>query len=338
MADNDFDFRDWAKESKLASETQKALRSQGLYELEVLLLVKPGDIRRAGISLGQEVLVRRALGILGNTHFIQLPAKPASSPPSVTEENTPEQTLDPKEAQSEVDVLLSAGKTLDELLNGCTLPTVNDAVHVAAQAPSMAYDPRILLTVRSTGKKAEKIANFLPEKVKDRLQRKRRDRMVLSTSEDGRISLKQNEEDLSGITIAEWGSANMKLMNYLMSTGDLSRDKVEFYLAYTMQVFEMVDVYDWSSILQFDQRYRELQAAHGFPWGDMRMALQMQLLAPRKTIYHGHHQQSTRPSATAEECKLWLNSGGKFCAFGSKCKYVHKRFPDATEKDPKNGQ
>ena len=52
----------------------------------------------------------------------------------------------------------------------------------------------------------------------------------------------------------------MKLMNFLMSTGDLSRDKVEFYLAYTMQIFEMADVYEWSSILQFDQRYRELQA------------------------------------------------------------------------------
>jgi len=56
MADNDFDFRDWAKESKLASETQKALRSEGLYELEVLLLVKPGDIRRAGISWARKYL------------------------------------------------------------------------------------------------------------------------------------------------------------------------------------------------------------------------------------------------------------------------------------------
>ena len=132
--------------------------------------------------------------------------------------------------------------------------------------------------------------------------------------QQGRISLKQSEEDLSGITIAEWGAANMKLMNFLMSTGDLSRDKVEFYLAYTMKIFEMADVYEWSSILQFDQRYRELQAAHGFPWGDMRMALQMQLLTPRKTHHYVHQQQQrARPSATTEECKLWLNSGGKFC-------------------------
>ena len=72
--------------------------------------------------------------------------------------------------------------------------------------------------------------------------------MILSLGEDGRISLKQSEEDLSGITIAEWGAANMKLMNYLMSTGDLSRDKVEFYCAYTMQIFEMSDVYECSSI------------------------------------------------------------------------------------------
>ena len=52
MADEDFDFRDWAKESKFGSDTQKALKSQGLCDLEVLLLAKPGDIGRTGISVG----------------------------------------------------------------------------------------------------------------------------------------------------------------------------------------------------------------------------------------------------------------------------------------------
>ena len=113
--------------------------------------------------------MRKALGTLDNTHFMESegPAKPASSPASVTEESAPELSLDTQEGQSGSDVLLSAGKTLDALLNGGALPTLQEEV---APAPAMAYDPRILLTARSTGKKAAKIVNFLPEKVKEQLQ------------------------------------------------------------------------------------------------------------------------------------------------------------------------
>ena len=71
-----------------------------------------GDIRRTGISVGQEVLVRKALGTLVNTHFMESegPAKQASSPASVTEESAPEQSLDTQEGQSGSVVLLSAAQ------------------------------------------------------------------------------------------------------------------------------------------------------------------------------------------------------------------------------------
>ena len=60
--------------------------------------------------------------------------------------------------------------------------------------------------------------------------------MILSLGEDGRISLKQSEEDLSGITIAEWGAANMKLMNYLMLTGDHRWDKDGIKWNFTLHI------------------------------------------------------------------------------------------------------
>ena len=66
--------------------------------------------------MGQEVLVRKALGTLGNTHFMESegPAKPASSPASMTEECAPEQSLDTQEGQSGSDVLLSAGQDIPQ--------------------------------------------------------------------------------------------------------------------------------------------------------------------------------------------------------------------------------
>ena len=40
-----------------------------------------------------------------------------------------------------------------------------------------------------------------------------------------------------------------------------------YYLAYTAMIADLASRYEWSSILEFDRKYRELQAEHGFLWG-----------------------------------------------------------------------
>ena len=75
------------------------------------------------------------------------------------------------------------------------------------------YDPHILLSAKATKKKAEKIISFLPERVKDRIQRARKDRMILTQGEDGAISVKSNDKETYCISMSEWGAANMRLMN-----------------------------------------------------------------------------------------------------------------------------
>ena len=131
--------------------------------------------------------------------------------------------------------------------------------------------------------------------------------MVFTQADDGSIAVKNNEGEPYHITIAEWGAANMRLMNHLLQTGDLPRDQVEYYLAYTMQIFKLSDTYDWASVMMFDNRCRELQAEHGFVWGDMRLAFQMQVLTPR--IYSNARPCNNRQLKTEEDCKKWLASG-----------------------------
>jgi len=158
--------------------------------------------------------------------------------------------------------------------------------------------------------------------------------MILTQQEDGTIAVKNNEQETFSISMAEWGAANMRLMSYLLEVGDLHRDQVEYYLAYTMQVFELADVYDWSSVLLFYTQYRELQAEHGFVWGDMRLSMQMQLLVPKQANY-GKPRPNKHPAKSDEECKKWLATGGH-CPFGTRCKYVHRKLDNAGAAASKN--
>ena len=355
-----FNFDDWANASQLNRDTVKALRTHKMTDYICLTNIKSGEIKRAGLALGQEIYFRMALATLGNPNFkedvpVSVPAAPtvaASSmdqskdqetDPDLDQERGQEPNKEPDQEQEE-NILLAAGAQLDALFKNS--PDVTRALSAPAQpevtsllsapaklAPlSAAYDPRILLSAKATKKKAEKITSFLPERVKDRIQRARKDRMILTQGEDGSISVKANDKESYYISMSEWGAANMRLMNYLLQNGDLPRDHVEYYLAYTMQVFELADNFEWASVLQFDSRYRDLQAEHGFPWGDMRLSQQMQVLRP-KTLHSVRPRPVTgKPPKIEEDCKKWLATNGK-CPFGTSCKFIHKKLDPPAKND-----
>ena len=328
VASEDFNFDQWVEESHINRESAKALRTHKMTDFDCLTNIKSGEVKRAGLALGQEVFLRMALAKLGNPNFVEeevsrsTPATPVRTPVRTT---LPAQDINQSLAQ---DPLLSAGAQLDELFKDS--PDVTRALSaVATPAPlPSAYDPRILLSARATTKKAEKIISFLPEKAKDRIQRSRKDRMILTQGEDGSISVKSNDKESFYISLSEWGAANMRLMNHLLQNGDLPRDHVEYYLAYTMQVFELADIYEWASVLQFDGRYRELQAEHGFVLGDMRLYQQMQVLTPKNAYNARPRHNGMKQPKIDEDCKKWLATNGK-CPFGTNCRFVHRSLTSA---------
>ena len=204
-------------------------------------------------------------------------------------------------------------------------------------------DPRVLLTVRATGKKAERIVDYLPLRVRERIQRRKRERLVLSQAEDGTITFRPGEDECYGLSMQEWGAANMRLLSQLLRKGDLPLTDVELYLAYTMIVFELADRYEWSSIMDYDVKYREMQAQHQFKWGDMSAFNQPHILVPKRPQLHAAasgysgHNAAKKPAATRQEdCKKWLISGGTYCPFRKKCKYSHPKVPTATDTAAKN--
>ncbi len=50
---------------------------------------------------------------------------------------------------------------------------------------------------------------------------------------------------------------------------------VEYYLAYTAIMFEFAQKYDWASMMDFDIKYREQQAAHVFQWGAINPLMEL---------------------------------------------------------------
>ena len=91
----------------------------------------------------------------------------------------------------------------------------------------------------------------------------------------------------------------------------------------------MAALYEWSSIMAFDTRYRELQAEHDFAWGDLRMATNSTLLVPKRPSQVSASRLQASTSKT-EECKRWLASGSKFCPFGANCRYLHRPQDNST--------
>ena len=60
---------------------------------------------------------------------------------------------------------------------------------------------------------------------------------VLSKSEDDSLVLKQGEDHpYIGITISTLSGVNCRLMAFLLRTGELPSNMIEYYLAYTTEI------------------------------------------------------------------------------------------------------
>jgi hypothetical protein len=226
-------------------------------------------------------------------------------------------------------------------------------------------DPRTLLTIKATKKKVHHIKDFVTDQVKSRITKKRRGDLQWTQAGDGTVSLQPIEEDQVYFTQAEWGAANMRILNHLLQEGEIDRQDIEFYLTYTTMIHELASKWDWQSILAYDARYREQQAEHEFMWGFEPPHSDNLLLAPRqkeqpptwkgrynknnnhhnggnqggggqanhKKRYRGTGPSNKQPDAKpaqepaqANDDELCIRFLTKGkCEFGEKCKYKHNK-------------
>ena len=140
-----------------------------------------------------------------------------------------------------------AGKTFDNLFTKTVIEdkTSTPAHPLAEQcivnSPSIICDPsdpRTVLTVKSTSKKAIHITQFLSERTKKRCQSRKKGFVIATSVNDENLVLKQEDEHpYSGITMDEWSAANCRLMSYLIHSGELLSSNVDYYLAYSTHIY-----------------------------------------------------------------------------------------------------
>ena len=320
MATSDFNFEEWAEASGLSRKTVKYLRTEELELTRALTMIDERDMISILVSmplpLGQKKMLKTAIAELrsGNNkdtdpecHTVE---EEPQAPSQVTQEGQGQINLTAIRG-NDADLLATAGKTFDELL------CIDQDKQVVTDNHSQ-FDPRAILTIKASKSKALHITDFLTEKTKKRRQARKKD-LVLSMGGQNvdRVILKADDDHpYSGIFMSEWGAANCRLMNALLGKGILARDNVEYYLAYTARVFEFGQRYEWENVMDYDNRYRELQAEHGFHWGVVTPDMELCLLTqPRQGGQPGFQRRIRPEDATSnytahpqqgqqQDCKL----------------------------------
>ena len=351
-ADVPFDLDAWAIQHKLSRKTTGALRKDECDQVDSLKLLTSSDINRLDVAVGQIRLLRLALRALGNPIKLDDLAK-------APEEQGDQDAEDPGGEDDEAElgdngrVLEEAGDQLANLLRQQDdpeslmeqLPTVPvpkpSGARVGRRATTYAqYDPLMHLTVKSGKKKALQIEQFLPDPVRTRVNRRKRDQLTFTTTAQGGLTLKKDDSGSVYVTVAEWNGANMRLCSHMLNNGLIKECELIYYMAYTAMIADLAGRYEWASILEYDVRYRELQAEHGFLWGTPHPHTEMHMLIPRKSdpqskpkapaaSAHGHDKPRQKVDVP---CRKWLAK--RECDFGEHCIYRHDKVGASATKAP----
>ena len=81
---------------------------------------------------------------------------------------------------------------------------------------------------------------------------------------------------LDKVSVSQWVEANTLIMNQLCCQGVSGQS----YMGYTVMISQLMQKYDWLSVLLFDREYRKMQANLGFEWGTDQSHLRDVLLLP----------------------------------------------------------
>ena len=347
MADDDanFVFTEWVDACNLSKKTVQTLRKEECMNKATLKLLTSRDVNKMDLAVGQARLLRVALQGVGNTISVDdEPQTKTTSGGGGTSNDPDDPNVILEEAGGELERILQAGGAGSAEAAEAQFPLEVGTQRGGHGRGDGYCDPLMILTVKSSAKKAHQILNYLPETTKARINRRKREQFSLATTSDGAITLKTEEQGTYYISFDEWSGANMRLGAELLKQGELKLGEIVYYMAYTAMISDLAARYEWMSILEFDKRYRELQAAHGFPWGTDHPHTERHVLIPRRPAppnkpkvggwskKGGHGEDATQEKPL---CRDYLSRNG--CNYGPNCRFRHVRPATATgagDKDP----
>lgn len=376
--DSNPEVESWGRESGIDAAHIKTLLKDGFTTMRAIKLLQAEDLHHS-VPRGQQRLILQAVQDL---------QQPGTSSPTITSPSpaTNEVTIggtttEGNQNQADQSDRPAAGGTTAGGQAGNQASTHQDLYRAGiqswlssinsgnpsrdqtcqqGQSPAAAYpgafqqswaDPQIYLQMAANqqagaGKKALEIIDFL-----DCAGGMTEEIITSSVTGDFIMRSGPRKPALETISLPQWSVANLAIMSTLVHGGSLDKGGMLDYLSYTTKVYQLLKVYEQSSVFLYDRQYRRHQASYGFRWGTDISHLQSVHLKPRNM--GGNNKPGNKPIQKAEKEKV---TGGKLnlprashtasgqeicrnyntangCSRGEQCIFVHVcSYPGCSEK------
>ena len=215
QTDADFDFNIWTATNKLSRKTCIQLRKDEFTNLESLLCLTDADMGCMGLPYGQFKLLIKAVKSLRPSDDDGSNTSPTRQDPPQEPQPSPEVDITIEDIRKQAKELDMSGKYQDNLpdtlasVHGVDIPISSNAAHPTTAAQKLSpHDPRSILTLRSTSKKAMNFSQFLTETAKLRLKKKTQD-FVLTESNTGNGETPSMVIQQTSLNIRTWASVLM---------------------------------------------------------------------------------------------------------------------------------
>ena len=137
---------------------------------------------------------------------------------------------------------------------------------------------------------------------------------------------------VENVSPTQWIVANSNILGEILSSECRGMDSghmamfVADYSSYSAKIGELGCRFTWSSVMLYDDEYRELQAVHGFRWGSDAGHLTTVILRERevkKTGSNNSHSQSRISKSSGEDRTCGFYNSGGHCKFEPNCRFAH---------------
>ena len=279
----------------IMAQNVNRLSSNGFIKKKILKLMSEQDIIESGITpLGQRKLLWEIVQSISTSTSTVTPSPPvAATSQPVTTDSTCRQLEDL--FRSLPSALNSGPQQQQQPLNTAgEVATINPFYHLIP--PSKTKYHQIIKFLSVSDQENEE------EEVWGDGQRK----LIIKT---GTKAMK-----LQHVNLMQWCGANVRILMELLREGSLTPYSIPDYLAYTAKISDLAAVYQWSSVLQYDDLYRKMQAENGFRWGSESQHVDRLCLRFKEKKQPPKEQKSTR---------LCINFQYNQCKRGELCPFRH---------------
>ena len=308
----DFKFTEWLKASGLNDKTKSVLEAQDLADYLPILALTESDLCDLELTVGQRGLLRAAM------HSLR-----TSSTAPVADDSSAPVTLKTLAKDKELNALLKdMGDThLSDLLASAG----GDAGGEVAGASAT-----LLAKTKGEGRPLL-IPDFVsqPKGVYEGDS----DEYVASVGLGRDLVMRgKKKPTLDQISLAQWLSANVRILLQLISERKITTERVDQYLQYTSEIGDLCQTYTTASVMLLDNAHRLRQHQKQCAWMDIdRHSKDFYLerrpkIGPNKPAYNRGNASSKRQSGQPldsqgqEICRSFNKTSG--CSY-TNCKYMH---------------